>query len=378
MLALPDISQEVIDRPIDALFVLNLFEIPRDTVEMLLAYIATFGRRPAVVHICLNHPVEEIGAHTVEEVGETDRWMERHGVSMWCMCPAAAAQAARMGLSRVFHEPLGLHRWIYLARAADGTSDLYKRWMSQDAPGLVRHPYAAMTGDADGDTGEGAINDRFLYLGQGWPDHVAAAPSDPAVAAAAGTVAGIMRDRPDLHRLQAMDLCGLTERSTDPAWTLAFNRAFTIAFAVENRRRFASALRRAFGETFLLRGNGWDRLGIQAGPVSAALRNAYGTAAACLDFGSLAYDTAIFPRPLEILKRNGLLVGWRHGDSARLFGPQEADLTFTDEADTLRVLTALADDADRRALLRQAHLDWAFDALALTAILPRIISRLRE
>ncbi|WP_188260246.1 hypothetical protein [Azospirillum tabaci] len=46
MLALPDISQEVIDRPIDAILALNLFEIPRDTVEMLAAYVASVGTHP--------------------------------------------------------------------------------------------------------------------------------------------------------------------------------------------------------------------------------------------------------------------------------------------------------------------------------------------
>jgi len=379
VLALPDISQDIIDRPIDALFVLNLFQIPRDTIEMLLAYVASFGKRPAVVHLCLNHPVEEIGAQTVEEVREADQWMDRQNVFMWCMCPAAAQQANRMGLSRVFYEPLGVHRWIYIARSADGTSDLYKRWMSLNDTELVRHPYAAMRGEADAAEGEALVRNRFLYLGQGWPDHIPTGPelSDPAISTAAASVAGIMMERPELNRIQAMDLCGLAERSADPGWTLRFNRAFTIAFAVENRRRFATALRHAFGETFTLWGNGWERLGIDAGPVSSALRNAYGTAAACLDFGSLAYDTAVFPRTLEIIKRNGLLVGWRHTDAAQLFGPYEQDLTFTEEFDAVRVLEKLASDPGHREKLREAHLNWAYESLALTGILPRIIARLQ-
>ncbi|ANC91573.1 hypothetical protein A6A40_06475 [Azospirillum humicireducens] len=379
VLALPDISQDIIDRPIDALFVLNLFQIPRETIEMLLGYVASFGKRPTVIHICLNHPVEEIGAQTVEVVKEADQWMDRQSVFMWCMCPAAAQQANRMGLSRVFHEPLGVHRWIYTARSADGTSDLYKRWMSLNDTGLARHPYAAMRGEADTAEGEALVRDRFLYLGQGWPDHIPTGPeiTDQAISAAAATVAGVMMERPELNRIQAMDQCGLAEQSADPGWSLRFNRAFTIAFSVENRRRFSTAIRVAFKETFMLRGNGWERLGVDADPMSTALRNAYGTAAACLDFGSLAFDTAVFPRTLEIIKRNGLLVGWRHTDSARLFGPYEQDLAFIDESDAVRILARLAGDPDQREKLRKAHLSWAFDSLALTGILPRIIARMR-
>lgn len=376
VLALPDISQDVIDRRIDALFVLNLFEIPRPTVEMLCAYIAGFGAGPAVIHICLKHPLEEIGARSAEEIRETDRWMAENRISMWCMCRGSAEQSVRLGLTRVFHEPLGLHRWIYTSPAQDGSVDLYKRWMSRDTPGLRRHPYAAMKGQSDAKDAEAAVRNRFLYLGQGWPDHIESGrePVAPAVQRDAGAVSAAMMEQPRLHRLEAMDLCGLADRSADPAWTLDFNRAFAIAFAVENRRRFAAALRNGFGEVFSLWGNGWERFGIDAGPTSPLPRNAYHAAGACLDFGSLAYDTAIFPRTLEILKRDGLLVSWRHTDTARLFGPQEDDLTFTDEADAVRILSALAGDEDRRTGLRSAHLDWAFDSLALTAILPAVIA----
>ena len=310
VLALPDISQDVIDRRIDALFVLNLFEIPRPTVEILCAYIAGFGARPSVIHICLKHPLEEIGARTAEEIRETDRWMVEKRISMWCMCQGSAEQSARLGLTRVFHEPLGLHRWIYTSPAQDGSVDLYKRWMSHDTPGLRRHPYAAMKGQSDAKDAEAAVRNRFLYLGQGWPDHIESGrePVAPAVQRDADAVSAAMMEQPRLHRLEAMDLCGLADRAAGPAWTLDFNRAFTFAFAVENRRRFAAARRNGFGEVFALWGNSWERFGIDAGPMSPLPRNAYHAAKACLDFGSLAYDTAIFPRTLEILKQDGLLV----------------------------------------------------------------------
>lgn len=374
VLALPDISQDVIDRRIDALFVLNLFEIPRPTVEMLRDHIAQFGTPPAIVHVCLKHPLEEIGAVNVEQIRDADRWMAENDVSMWCMCQGSAEQAVRLGLSRVFHEPLGVHRWICTAPAADGSVDLYKRWMTPDTPGLCRHPYAAMKGQFDADA-ESSVRDRVLYLGQGWPEHLEAGrePVAPSIQRDAQAVAAAMTERPALHRVQAMDRCGLADRSADPAWTLDFNRAFTIAFAVENRRRFATALRRGLGEGFSLWGNGWERFGLKAGPVSPAPRNAYPDAAACLDFGSLAFDTAIFPRTLEIVKRNGLLVSWRHADTGRLFGQTEDRLTFAEEDDAVSLLAALSVDADRRARLRSAHLEHCFDALALTAILPRVI-----
>ncbi|WP_376959965.1 hypothetical protein ABNQ39_19810 [Azospirillum sp. A26] len=374
VLALPDISQDVIDRRIDALFVLNLFEIPRPTVEMLRGYIAQFGTAPAIVHVCLKHPLEEIGAVNAEQIRDADRWMAENDISMWCMCQGSAEQAVRLGLSRVFHEPLGIHRWICTAPAADGSVDLYKRWMAPDTPGLCRHPYVAMKGQSDTDA-ETSVRDRVLYLGQGWPEHLEAGrePVAPSIQRDAEAVAAAMTERPALHRVQAMDRCGLADRSADPAWTLDFNRAFTIAFAVENRRRFATALRRGLGEGFSLWGNGWERFDLKAGPVSPAPRNAYPDAAACLDFGSLAFDTAIFPRTLEIVKRNGLLVSWRHTDTARLFGPTEDRLTFNGEDDAVSLLSALSGDADRRARLRSAHLEHCFDALALTAILPRVI-----
>ncbi|MDQ2106119.1 glycosyltransferase family protein [Azospirillum isscasi] len=371
VLALPDVSQEVIDRPIDAILALNLFEIPRDTVEMLIAYVASFGTRPAVVHICLKHPLEEVAATTRAAVEEADRWMARWNIRMWCMCPGVAEQCGRLGLTRVFHAPLGVHPWICALRDGDGTVHLYKRWMSQADPGLVRYPYRAMTGEGGDDGERPGIAGRFLYLGQGLPP---VGPADPAVLRAAAAVAEAMRAQPALHRAEAMDLCGLAGPSADPAWTLAFNRAFTAAFAVENRRRFAAALRAAFGASFALWGDGWDRHGIAAHPVSAQPRTLYHEAAACLDFGSLAYDTAVFPRTLEILKRDGLLVSWRHAGTGLLFGPVEAELTFGDGEEAVQRLAALRDDPDRRGRLLAAHRDWAFDRLSLERILPGVLA----
>ncbi|KAA0679273.1 glycosyltransferase [Roseomonas genomospecies 6] len=371
VLALPDISQEVIDRPIDAILALNLFEIPRDTVEMLTAYVASFGKRPALVHICLKHPLEEIGAATPAAVAEADRWMARQNVRMWCMCPGVAEQCGRLGLTRVFHAPLGVHPWICALRDSGGMVHLYKRWMSQAEPGLVRYPYRAMTGEAGDRDERPRVAGRFVYLGQGCSP---AEPAEPSVLRAAESVAEAMRAQPALHRTAAMDLCGLAGPSADPAWTLGFNRAFAAVFAVENRRRFATALRDAFGETFALWGDGWDRHGIAAHPVSPHPRTLYHEAAACLDFGSLAYDTAIFPRTLEILKRDGLLVSWRHAGSGPLFGPLEADLTFGDGEEAVQRLAALRDDPDRRERLRAAHREWAFDRLSLERILPGVLA----
>ncbi|WP_247895110.1 hypothetical protein [Azospirillum brasilense] len=99
-------------------------------------------------------------------------------------------------------------------------------------------------------------------------------------------------------------------------------------------------------------------------PVSPQPRTHYHEAAACLDFGSLACDTAIFPRTLEILKRD-----------SPLFGPVEADLTFGDGEEAVRRLTALRGDPDRRWRLRAAaHRDWAFDRLSLERILPDVLA----
>lgn len=373
VLSLPDISQDVIDRPIDGLFVLNLFEIPRDTVEMLIAYVASFGRRPTVVHICLKHPLEEIGATTPEAVRDADLWMARQGIALWCMCPSTAEQCARLGLTRVFHAPLGAHRWICAQRSDDGSVQLYKRWMSQSDPGLVRYPYGAMKGEAGTDDTAAEVAGRIIYLGQGWPEEE---PVDPAIARDARMVAAALREQPTLRRTQAMDACGLTASAADPAWTLAFNKAFKVAFAVENRRRFATALRAAFGPSFAVWGNGWERFGIEAHPVSSKPRNVYHAAAACLDFGSLAFDTAAFPRTLEVIKREGLLVSWQHLDTGLLFGPFENDLTFLGEDDAVCTLKALVEDADHRRRLRSAHLDWVFGHLSLANILRQIVDGL--
>lgn len=370
VLALPDISDDVIDRAIDGLFLFNLFEIGRDTVALLIDRVARQGRRPFLVHICLRHPLEEIGARTPEEVREADAWMARNRILMWCMCRSTAAECAGLGLTRIVHAPLGVHRWICAQRDGDGSLHLFKRWMTPSDPALVRQPYGSVREPDAGHLAPLATG-RVIYVGQGWPEE---APVAPAIARSAESVAALLRLHPAMPRVQAMRLCGLDGPASDPAWLLAFHKAFAFAFAVENRRRFAVALRRALGDSLTIWGNGWDRFGIAAQPVSSKPRNFYGTAAACLDFGSLAYETAIFPRTLEVVKREGLLVSWRHADTGRLFGPLEGDLTFTDEEEAVATLTGLLADPERRHALKARHLDWTSENLPMRAGVARVLA----
>lgn len=374
VLALPDVSIDMIDRQIDVVIVLNLFKIPRDTVEMLLDYITTKGKRPLCVHVSLRHPLEEAMAVSNQDVAEIDEWMTRNNAIIWCMCESVTEHCRRLGFTRIIYAPLGLSPWIYGHGRDDGKDiETYKRWMASGDGKIMRQPYSSQKeGELEGVAGD--VVNQVLYLGQGWPDDIVGdyAKFDESITREARRVAEAMRATPTLSRLDAMDALSLGDKASDPQWVLNFNQAFKNEFAIKNRVRFIGVLAKSFGRFLSLWGNGWERYGIAARPVSSKPRNFYHLAACCLDVGSLAYDTALFPRTLEILKREGLVMSWRHSDSDRLLGPYRDTLSFDDEKDIEEKVSRILFDPAFRNDVKSSHLKWSFNNLGFSEIIGEI------
>ncbi len=102
------------------------------------------------------------------------------------------------------------------------------------------------------------------------------------------------------------------------------------------RRARVRALQARYGDDFAVYGNDWARFGITARPAendTAPLR--YRAAAISLDFGSLSYDSMMFPRSCDIVQYGGFLLQSRLVDSDEVLGDLTPAVTFEDEAEML-------------------------------------------
>jgi len=136
------------------------------------------------------------------------------------------------------------------------------------------------------------------------------------------------------------------------------------------RRARIRALQDRHGPRLALFGDDWARFGIAARPAEAEtgpLR--YHASAISLDFGSLSYDSLMFPRSCDIVQHGGFLLQARLADSDALLGDLAPAVTFDGQDDMLdRTDRWLADPAGRRdaAAGIAARLGRAYD-------LPRLI-----
>lgn len=89
---------------------------------------------------------------------------------------------------------------------------------------------------------------------------------------------------------------------------IEYHHQWTLQVPLERRRKMVRFLSKHFHDHITIWGDGWDQYISNSHKTSMAPRYFYNKALCCLDFGSLSFDTALFPRTCEIIKGGGLLV----------------------------------------------------------------------
>jgi hypothetical protein len=194
------------------------------------------------------------------------------------------------------------------------------------------------------------------------------------------TTIGFAADRGRAERDAAIAafLDGFPEcRRPEPAAWLWRRRLAAIlerGHRLAGRRAYCAALKERYGARFQLFGNDWAPFGIAALPQETKLVHLrYRAAALSLDFGSLSYDTLLFPRSADIVQDGGLLVQSRLADSAEVLGDLGPAMTFEDAAGLMALTDGLLADPARRAALRTAVRDRLRHRYDLEAVLARAV-----
>ncbi len=209
---------------------------------------------------------------------------------------------------------------VYLGSAALHVTDEIQTFcFGAVAPGLPR-PFSAYVADYEG---------RFGF------------PADLALDERQGRIAA--------------HISGLADFAADDQRVLLLRRR--LAAQLERGHRLAmrrarvQALQARYGDALAVYGGDWAGFGIRARPAesdTAPLR--YRTAAISLDFGSLSYDSMMFPRSCDIVQSGGFLLQSRLVDSAVVLGDLATAATFGDEGEMLGLADRwLADPAARVA-----------------------------
>ena len=100
-------------------------------------------------------------------------------------------------------------------------------------------------------------------------------------------------------------------------------------------------------------GDGWGKYIDNFNPHSQTPRFFYHKALCCLDFGSLQFDTPLFPRTCEIMKKGGLLISGVCDDEDK---SSKENLIPNYRPNAVEVIETLVDPAERQKKLEKQNL----------------------
>ncbi len=79
------------------------------------------------------------------------------------------------------------------------------------------------------------------------------------------------------------------------------------------RKSYVKSLFDCYGDDFVIYGDGWEQEGVKTFPSDGTGRNIlYAYFPITLDLGSLSYETAIYPRPMQVVSNGGYIFQFRN------------------------------------------------------------------
>jgi hypothetical protein len=145
-------------------------------------------------------------------------------------------------------------------------------------------------------------------------------------------------------------------------------------YSREARVKYARQLKKEYGDRFVVYGAGWEKYGVPALPANQddALL-IYGSAAACVDLGSIYIEACVYQRSIEILGMGGRIIQKRHHDTDKVYGLYSPLASFRDVSDIINIINLMFARPDDMAKVNEEMLHYVYAKLdGDRAILPLI------
>lgn len=351
---------EGFDRPVDAVFFLELFDLGVERIDALRAALDEVNPDAPIFDIALAHPLLKVLGLGLNNVDQINQYMSDRNIVSWVMCPRSAQEFEQFGLSHGLYQPLGLCQHYYLDTDHQWLSET---WVNSVSP-LIRLEYGEahrLFFPTPPEEIQALVTGKAIFLGTPTID-----VEDQLPVHAGAAIDQLRRTFPPESKALYGTMLGYDPRPDLANEFIQFHFSWIVNVPLQRRRLMLQDLTERFGDRLSVFGDGWDRYLPRSLPTSTTARLFYRFAACCLDFGSLQFDATCYPRTSEILKCGGLLIA---GQSADGSVPSNRFRTFEE----LASLVDAALDTERRPALLEAQAK-AVGELDLGLILPRLLS----
>lgn len=343
-----------------------------------------------IINLCWGHPVEEVvGLFKTYNVDYINEKLKRHKIHLWVPCPYAEKEYRDLGFCNSYYYPFGGSEEIsfgptypYALRWADNTMPNCRVGRIQNASLYVPQLLKAL--------GENSLRRfKLAFLGQAvnnkWLFNLGYDFRADLYALAGETVRlghqpGIFLPRAEmLKRLGHHEL--VFPSNKDIQNFMRFNH-YQIWYKSMKRTEMVAALKQAYGKDFLLFGDDWKQIGISdsypSGMDDGPVQN---LADISVDFGSLSFETCLYPRTLSILAFNSFLLQYSQPNHKDIFGDLADGIAFSTREGMISKVNHFSKEADQRNRLRQAVKDRILTEYKWLAPVPgmaTIVDRIRE
>ena len=339
-------SANIFDRKIDFIFHLNLLPLGTEYIDRLRKKLDRQNPDAIIIDMPLAHPVINTVGLKLSTQNETNQFLSTRKIFQWSMCETTIKEWTDFGFINGFFAPLGINTEVYLTPKKEAPIG---NWFNKSSS-LVKYSLIEATefenksDPSISDKTQLLFENKILYAGvpnSEWQDQI---PLDK------GDEIGFLRENFIPNSKEAYKkMSPIKVEPGDLRSFIQFHYSWTINVPLQRRRKMVRAIVERFGASTSIWGDGWDEYIDKFQPHSQTPRYFYGSAACCVDFGSLQFDSPLYPRTCEIIKRQGLLISGANGNSNEYF--HETQFRTVDEM--LDLIELLFDTEKRHQMLEK-------------------------
>jgi hypothetical protein len=333
-----ELLSDVFDQPIDLVFHLEMLPLGIDYINRLRENLDRKNPEAIIVDIPLAHPVFSYIRFGIESVDEFNYFLKSQKIIQWSMCRTTLKEWEEFGFINGIYAPLGIGEFVYLNK--DYTQP-NKVWLSESSE-LIK--YELNVNDPDKESQLGLLKNKIVYAGVPtsiWENQNAI----PSIKGIEYLQENFLPDSKEVFKKTY-------NMEIEPNNTTRFIQShylWSASVQSQRRRKMVQAVSKRFKSSTSIWGDGWGKYINNFYPHSQTPRFFYNQALCCLDFGSLQFDTLLYPRTCEVMKKGGLLISGICDNENRL--PKENQFKTIDQM--LDIIESVIDPVERQKKLEK-------------------------
>ena len=292
------LEKEIFDHPINIVFHLSILAHGFRYINKLRTLLDIRSPNAIIIDLSLAHPIISTLGLGLNSIDDINTFLKDRRIIQWSMCETTLEEWNQYGLCNGIYAPLGLGKHVFLTKNSKEAVD---NWFNKKSE-LMRVESSTMTNSYQ-KSKQHLMEQKIVYAGlptSPWEKFIYKGSS--------GQIKFLTEKFLPNSKKVFRKLSNIKIEPGNIQGFIEYHHQWALKVPLERRRKMVKFLSKHFRDHISIWGDGWDQYINNSHKTSMLPRWFYNKALCCLDFGSLMFDTSLFPRTCEIIKGGGLLV----------------------------------------------------------------------